>query len=186
MTHMALLATQQEESAFEAAQSRSPVIYTCALDSANGDESSIIVKESRNLLSAGGTTGMRTWDAALHLGMYLLSQDINIIKNKQVLELGAGTGFLSLLCASFLGASKVVSSDGSPDVVRLIETNIEMNRHCLSSENTVYAELLEWGKEATLKFHDRYFTPSRPCDLVIATDVVILTRHHTERDLEVD
>ena len=60
MSHMALLATQKERSAFEAAQDKSPVIYTCAPESDSVSQDVIIVKESRNLISAGGSTGMRT------------------------------------------------------------------------------------------------------------------------------
>ena len=171
-----MLATQKEESAYEAAQRRSPVVYSCAVGAIRDSEDSIVVKESRNLLSAGGTTGLRTWDAALHLGTYLLREGSGIVRNKRVLELGAGTGFLSILCAGPLRASKVVSTDGTAQVVKLIELNIEANQDALGLQvRGISPYELRWGKAATQAIYEKEFPAGEPCDLVIAADVVDAT-----------
>ncbi|TVY37209.1 Protein-lysine N-methyltransferase [Lachnellula occidentalis] len=49
----------------------------------------ITLLESRSLLSASGTTGLKTWEASLHLSQYLISTPL--IPSKRILELGSGT-----------------------------------------------------------------------------------------------
>lgn len=43
-----------------------------------------------------GTTGLRTWPAALHLANHIIVQT-DLLLGKKVLELGCGAGLLSLL-----------------------------------------------------------------------------------------
>ncbi|KAL3422574.1 hypothetical protein PVAG01_06730 [Phlyctema vagabunda] len=86
----------------------------------------ISLLESRNLLFASGTTGLRTWEASLHLGNYLAWHPA-LIQGRSILELGAGTGYLSILCAKYLGAHAVLATDGSDGVVSSLATNIGLN-----------------------------------------------------------
>lgn len=44
---------------------------------------------------SSGSTGLRTWTASLHLGHHLLRGAVRL--SPRVIELGAGTGFLSTL-----------------------------------------------------------------------------------------
>ncbi|KAJ3938393.1 uncharacterized protein N0V96_011641 [Colletotrichum fioriniae] len=67
----------------------------------------IILLEARSLISASGTTGLRTWEAALHLGQFLC-EDPNLVKGKRVLELGA-------------------ASDGSDDVINNLPESFFLN-----------------------------------------------------------
>src|SRR5690554_5488777 len=76
----------------------------------------ITLRESRGLLATAGVTGFRTWEAGLHLGQYLCRHP-DIIRGKRVLELGAGTGYVAVLCAKYLGATKVTASDRSDEVL---------------------------------------------------------------------
>lgn len=46
---------------------------------------------------------------------------------KRVLELGAGASPLVALAALRAGAARVVATDGSPDALRLLETNLAAN-----------------------------------------------------------
>ena len=48
-------------------------------------------------IAAAGTMGLRTWEAALHLGQYLCTNP-ELVRNKRVLELGTWTGYLAILC----------------------------------------------------------------------------------------
>jgi predicted nicotinamide N-methyase len=82
----------------------------------------IYIKEQPNILVSGGTTGLRTWEASLLLSEYLLSLPL---QGKSVLELGAGTG-LSSIVASKLGA-KVLSTDGSEQVIQKLQDNFALN-----------------------------------------------------------
>lgn len=98
--------------------------------------------EYRSLLAAGGTTGLRTWEAALHLGQYLCVNP-GLIKNKNVLELGAGTGYLSVLCASYLEAEHVTATDGSQEVIDILAENFAVNG---LGAGSVTQKQLRWGE----------------------------------------
>ncbi|WVQ67717.1 uncharacterized protein L199_005921 [Kwoniella botswanensis] len=77
------------------------------------DEDKIVLLEEQIAIQAG-TTGLRTWTAALHLAHQILRHPHLIFYGSDsfyrgILELGAGTGFLSILFAQ-LGAD-VISTD---------------------------------------------------------------------------
>ncbi|KAK4234054.1 S-adenosylmethionine-dependent methyltransferase-like protein [Achaetomium macrosporum] len=102
----------------------------------------ITLLETRSLISGSGTTGLRTWEAALHLGQYLCANP-SLVRNKRILELGSGTGYLAVLCAKYLGADHVVASDGSDDVVKQLPRNFDLNG--LQGSEKVAATQLRWG-----------------------------------------
>jgi protein-lysine N-methyltransferase EEF2KMT len=104
----------------------------------------ITLLESRNLVAASGTTGLRTWEASLHLSSHLLSNP-SLIASKSILELGAGTGYLSILCSKHLSASHVLATDGSEDVVSTLSTNFFLNG--LKDEEKIEGEVLKWGQK---------------------------------------
>ncbi|KAF9737569.1 hypothetical protein PMIN01_05348 [Paraphaeosphaeria minitans] len=115
-------------------------------DNNNFDDNSVTLLESRSVISSSGTTGLRTWEAALLLGQFLSSEDgSRMIREKRVFELGAGTGMLSILCAKHLDASGVVSTDGDEAVVDAIKTNVFLNE-VDSSRTTVKTAALRWGR----------------------------------------
>lgn len=134
---------------------------------------SIDILENRSLLAAGGTTGLRTWEAALHLGQYL-SINSHLVTGKRVLELGAGTGYLSILCAKMLGAAHVTSSDGSEEVVEKLADNFALNGlewdYSVSSSARLSPKLLKWG-HALVGTEEPEWNGGRKIDLVIGADV---------------
>ncbi|CAK7212721.1 hypothetical protein SCUCBS95973_001559 [Sporothrix curviconia] len=99
----------------------------------------ITLLENRATIAAGGTTGIRTWEAAMHLGAYLC-QHPDLVRGKRVLELGAGTGYIAALCAKFLGTAACVATDGSPEVVNSLPDNLELN-----GQSEVLSKELAWG-----------------------------------------
>lgn len=114
---------------------------------------SIFIEESPNLLASSGTTGFRTWDACLHLATYLSSEGKSLIIGKSVLELGVGTGLLSIICAGPLSAAYVLATDGDPHVGRTIESNNGVNHHLARHSRRqipLESRILEWGSSATL------------------------------------
>lgn len=124
------------------AQQKSYVTYTVPC---NGLVSSqITLLEARSLLASSGTTGLRTWEAALHLGAWLSSQcQGEIVAGKTIIELGAGTGFLSLLCAKHLNAKYVLATDGDEGVIDDLQSNISLN--CRGIGRNIDTRVLKWG-----------------------------------------
>ena len=157
------------------AQQRSYVTYTLSNLYSNAPSADITLLEARNLFAAGGTTGFRTWDACLHLGVYLSSPSCGVlIAKRNVLELGAGTGYLSILCAKYLDAAHVTATDGSDTLVADMATNFYLNG--LHDSTAIYATDLKWG-HALLGGEQEEWNQGRQIDVVLGADV---TYDHTE------
>lgn len=143
----------------------------------NDAEPSITLLERRNLISGSQTTGFRTWEAALHLGSYLLTPDgQQLIRGKSVLELGAGTGFLSILCGGQLKASHVTSTDGDEGVIDALKENLFLND--LDDGRKILTSVLRWGHGLKGSWVQDDFE-EHPYDTVIGADIVrkLLKRH---------
>jgi predicted nicotinamide N-methyase len=153
-----------------AAQQRNWVTYTpLPQDSPIVDkEPELKLLENRAVISGAGTTGLRTWEAALHLSSYLLSSSdlIESVRGKKVIELGAGTGLLSILCASHLGAAHVIATDGDEGVVQALQENAAFN----DVKDVMDIGVLWWGRalKGSWMFEK---DPSFSCDLVLGADV---------------
>ncbi|KAL7276439.1 hypothetical protein RUND412_000578 [Rhizina undulata] len=131
----------------------------------------ITLLESRNVISGAGTTGLRTWEAALALGEYLIANHLcQMYKNTpypcaprivghrdNILELGAGTGILSIILAR-LGAIRVLATDGNAGVCDALEKNMDVN----GVSDVVAVRQLWWGQEED---QDEAF------DVVVGADV---------------
>lgn len=151
-----------------AAQQKSYVTYTAP--SFDPDALQITLLEAPSLLASSGTTGFRTWEAALHLGSYLFSiQGRHFVEGKNVLELGAGTGFLSILCSKHLGAKHVLATDGSMEVISDVKANLEINE--LGKTENLNAAVLHWGHTLIGGVADCR-GGKESYDLVIGADVV--------------
>lgn len=155
---------------FTAAQQRNWVTYTLLpQDSPNlAQEPTLRLLENRSVISGAGTTGLRTWEAALHLASYLLSpQSVASVKGKRVIELGAGTGLLSILCASHLGAAQTIATDGDEGVVNALRENAAFN----DVNGAMDIGVLWWGRalKGSWIFEQ---DPPVTCDLVLGADVV--------------
>ncbi|KAI9682967.1 MAG: hypothetical protein M1829_006403 [Trizodia sp. TS-e1964] len=150
------------------AQEQSFVTYTFTHPSFHASE--ITLLESPSLISFSGTTGFRTWEAALHLGKYLFTDPGRLlIRGKRVLELGAGTGLLAILCSKYLGAAKVMATDGTEQVAKGIENNLFLNG--LSDSGAIEAQVLFWGAPEFAAPSARGLFSSQ-WDVVIGADVI--------------
>jgi len=153
MSHLSTLISTELPSETTAVQQKTYVTFTCIAPgrrwSADPDvEPTVTLLERRHLISGSLTTGFRTWEAALHLGSYLLTAEgISLIRDKSVLELGAGTGFLSILCARHLEAKHVTATDGDEGVVEALRENLFLNG--LDQEEQVVTSILRWGRGLT-------------------------------------
>ena len=152
--------------------------YTAAHDLGNELAPSVTLLESPSLLAAERVTGLRTWEAALYLGTYLDSPAGRPwVQGRNILELGAGTGLVSLLCAKHLGARFVMATDGSNEVVHNLEANLGFNG--LAGSSKIKTGLLKWGHalvgeilDAVTDWDDHEPREAFKYDLVIGADVV--------------
>ena len=91
---------------------------------------------------------------------YYLARHPEIVKKKRILELGCGTGAVGIVC-SWLGATKVLLTDGSPIVLETTSRNLKANRASKAS-----LQRLRWG-------YDDDLAKAQPgsWDLVVAAEV---------------
>jgi hypothetical protein len=161
----------------ESAQEKAYVTYTFPHSSVRGGtsmESTVTLLEARSVISGSGTTGLRTWEAALVLGSYLTSETgKSVIRGKHILELGAGTGVLSILCAKYLEFNGVVATDGDEAVVDAIKTNAFLNRLDSDEPNhtAVQTAALRWGFPINASTFQEDYGMEFP-DIILGADVV--------------
>ncbi|XP_048349671.1 protein-lysine methyltransferase METTL21C isoform X1 [Sphaerodactylus townsendi] len=117
--------------------------------------------------------GAIVWPGALALCQYLESDQQEIsLKDKKVIELGAGTGLVSIV-ASILGA--FVTATDLPEVLENLEFNIARNTQGLKIHKPEVRKLA-WGEDLDQDFP----RSTHQYDVIVATDVVY---HHTALDL---
>jgi predicted nicotinamide N-methyase len=171
MSALSVLLSTPLPSEAAAVQQKCYVSYhLSALSDAPGStkkDACVTLLENRSLISAAGTTGLRTWEAALHLGQFLC-QNSSVIQGKRVLELGAGTGYLSILCARYVGATHVIASDGSDDVINALPENLFLNG--LQESSLVTPMDLKWG-HALVGTEEETWNGGRPVDVALGADV---------------
>lgn len=168
MSTMSLLLSSNLPSEAASAQAKSYVTYDF------GHERTVTLLESRSIISSSGTTGLRTWEAALHLGAYLATDaGSQWVRGKKILELGAGTGLLSILCAKHVDASKATITDGDEGVVDSIKTNVFLNG--LDTAADTESIVLRWGRSCALRdslFYEEGQQNQNDVDVVLGADVV--------------
>jgi predicted nicotinamide N-methyase len=157
------------------------VTYTFPNDpSDNGpaDERTVTILESRAVLASSGTTGLRTWESALHLGKYLATNaGIEKVRGKNILELGGGTGLLSILCAKHLGAARVTATDGDEVIVNSLKSNVFINGvDAGASVTSVECAALKWGWPLDAMTFEEDYALGR-LDVVLGADVVRRSPH---------
>ncbi|KAF2144053.1 uncharacterized protein K452DRAFT_152083 [Aplosporella prunicola CBS 121167] len=168
MSSLSLLLASKLPSESESAQAKAYVTYSF------DGERAVTLLESRSVISSSGTTGLRTWEAALHLGAYLATDAGSaLVRGKRILELGAGTGLLSILCTKHLQALHATATDGDEGVVDAIKSNVFLNG--LDRFASTDSIVLRWGANLNGSFYDDETTEGQ-YDVVLGADVVSLTR----------
>lgn len=159
------------------AQQKAFVTYSYPLRSTGdrpSDDGAVTLLESRSIISASGTTGLRTWEAALLLGSFLVSEKgVEMVHGKKIVELGAGTGMLSILCAKHLGVAGILATDGDEAVVDAIKANLFLNGldGSDSSRTVVQTAALRWGRHLNPSTFVEDYGMGLP-DVVLGADVV--------------
>jgi predicted nicotinamide N-methyase len=177
MSAMSSLLISSVPSEADSAQQKAFVTYAFPYQSTDDgvpNERTVTLLEARSVISSSGTTGLRTWEAALLLGSYLASNNgQSSIQGKRVLELGAGTGMLSILCAKHLSITGIVATDGDEAVVDTIKTNFFLNGLDSdgSSQCVVRTAALKWGWPMDVPTFQEDYGMEAP-DVVLGADVV--------------
>eukprot|EP00953_Heterococcus_sp_UTEX-ZZ885_P007871 4730-Heterococcus_DN1.PRE.4 len=104
------------------------------------------------------TTGRRVWDCSRWLWETLVSR--GGLQGRRILELGAGTGALSMAC-SLGGAAYVVATDMACHVQQM-RCNFELTWPC--SQGKMAAVELEWGAPTT------HWQMQQPFDLILCSE----------------
>jgi predicted nicotinamide N-methyase len=76
-----------------------------------------------------GTTGLRTWQASVRLANHLLAQP-DMLAGKRILELGSGTGMLSILIAKIqqLRSGSLIATDHDEAVLCRLRANMACSK----------------------------------------------------------
>jgi protein-lysine N-methyltransferase EEF2KMT len=127
------------------------------------DVTPLEILEAKKVIGSGPNTGLRTWEAALRLAHHLHNNP-GLVRDRRVLELGAGTGFLSIFCASFLQPSSMLVTDGHDDVLTSLKVNIQRNS-ALYHGIVPRAQKLFWGDEDDIR------SIPQDINLVIGADI---------------
>ena len=88
-----------------------------------------------------------------------------MLRGKKIVELGAGTGFLSLFCAKCLPVERVVATDCDEGLVANIASCAKLNQ--LDGAGKIVPGIWRWGEELLLKDErERGFDVALGADLV--------------------
>ncbi|KAI8420680.1 hypothetical protein MSG28_007910 [Choristoneura fumiferana] len=138
----------------------------------NNDTRNIITIMETNNMVVNGTTGMRTWEAALTLADWALSNK-DVFAHKKVVELGSGVGFTGITIAKECNLESIVLTDCHNDVLKTIKRNIEINFPKLNNSDDAQPDavsnidvmMLDWNDAEDLKNN---LVP----DILIGADIV--------------
>lgn len=107
---------------------------------------SIVIEEAQYLLGSASNVGLRTWEASLRLAHFLWNRQA-LIRGRHVLELGAGTGFLSIFCSAVLSAKHVLATDGNDQVLDSLRHNVDLNNPVYGPSAPPVVKKLSWEDE---------------------------------------
>ena len=107
------------------------------------------------------STGLTLWRASEYLGQYLIQQhgtNEHFVRNKRVLELGAGLGLCGIVVHRLLQAQTVYVTDGDSDVWKALVSNIQANHRVVTDDDdddertTISGHQLLWGHDYAQSF----------------------------------
>lgn len=173
MARICQLVSAPQVSDIELAQMKCLVTYRLSLLGLPSRQIQIL--ENRNLIAARGGSGHRTWAGALYLGQFLcMHTNCNLIQGKRILELGAGTGFISILCRKHLGAAHVIASEGNEEVLDGMTDNLFLNdcgySRSVSGNSGITPKLLKWG-HALVGTEEPQWNGGQQIDLILGADI---------------
>jgi hypothetical protein len=136
------------------------------------DDRSIKLLEKPRLLAATGFTGYRTWEAAVALASHIATDWLpqGKLAGKRILELGAGTGLISFLCAKEGDVKSVVATDGAQDAIERLEYAGEVNK--VQDDGKISYGQYYWGESFEGTMIGETFDARQMFDIVFGADIV--------------
>lgn len=135
------------------------------------DRYKVVIEETPSLICAQGTTGFRTWEAALFLCHYMTQHPgLFVTHDSLMLELGCGTGIISILYKMIKDsqgdckAGTSIVTDGDSNLLQQVSTNFQLNGS-LSNDGDVNIgfQRLRWNEDELSNYNE--------IDLILAADV---------------
>jgi predicted nicotinamide N-methyase len=123
-------------------------------------DTAIVLRESNRLI-VNGTTGLRTWEAALYFTEWLSCKG-DIFSGKRVLEFGSGLGLVGIAMASIANAARVSLTDTHELVIDALKQNLELNNHVCHCKVSVTP--FDWESQ------DVAMLQVEEIDFIVATD----------------
>ncbi|KAJ7098329.1 S-adenosyl-L-methionine-dependent methyltransferase [Mycena epipterygia] len=121
------------------------------------------------------SVGLQSWGSAIVLAERLCADpasfDLSDAQPLRVLELGAGTGLLSIAVAKLLPSTTVVATDYHPAILANLAANLRTNFPSPHDQARVSALELDWARPVFRAPFDA------PFDVVLAADVVYHPDH---------
>ncbi|KAA1467778.1 hypothetical protein DENSPDRAFT_832917 [Dentipellis sp. KUC8613] len=143
------------------------------------DLNSITLLESRTTIESG-TTGLRTWTASFVLASLLASQP-NLVVNRNVVELGAGSGFLGIFIAHLQldhgdakGMPSICLTDVNDEVLQRCSNNIRLPCNSSSRHQNISVRPLDWtdAMDADRTPHLQRVLDEIGPDIILGADIV--------------
>ncbi|KAI9802667.1 MAG: hypothetical protein M1825_002689 [Sarcosagium campestre] len=122
--------------------------------------------------------GHLLWNAGRTIADYLEDERETSIRDKNVLELGAGAGLPSLVCAMNAARKVVVTDYPDVDLIENLEYNIAACPH-LPAEKNITAEGYLWGASPEVIL-SRLDEPAVGFDLLILADILFNHSEHAK------
>lgn len=116
--------------------------------------------------SQGSSTGWLVWPVAIDLCKYLMSQP-ELVKDKKVLELGAGTGAVGITCG-LIGSNSVCISD-LPECIPILNANLKSNLALVSPRTKMSVDTVRWGNKADI---DLAVKDHGGFDAIVGSDII--------------
>ncbi|KAI9734577.1 MAG: nicotinamide n-methyltransferase [Cirrosporium novae-zelandiae] len=125
-----------------------------------------------------GREGHYLWNAGKVIADYLEQRGSELVKGKTILELGAGAGLPSIVCA-LKGARKVVITDyPDPDLIANLRENVRTVL-AYNGDPSVTVEGYLWGSSPD-KILSHLDEPSAGFDMLILADLVFNHSEHSK------
>lgn len=106
----------------------------------------VLVEETPSLICAQGTTGFRTWEAALYLCYHMITHLGTYNRNETLVELGCGTGIVSILYRLISSKSKITVTDGDSNLLEQVSKNFKLNNLDLGERS--FLQRLRWNEDS--------------------------------------
>lgn len=135
------------------------------------------VKLPLRLVGHNPLWGHLLWNAGQVVARYIEENAPTLVKDKNVLELGAGAGLPSLVCVIH-GAKRVVVTDyPDQDLIENLQFNIA-NSVVSSLRGNIVARGYLWGNDTSV-LEDQLSAPNERFDLLILADILF---NHSEHE----